>query len=71
MSDVEKRLTTHQAGNTLYRLSRYYLMSGCEVFNDMFSIPKEDPSEGTSDTHPVVLPVGSMEFNVYLLFDRM
>ena len=51
--------------------SRYQLMSGCEFFNITFSIPNGDPNEGASDAFPVVLPVGSMEFNVYLLFGRM
>ena len=63
-------ISTHQAGNTLYCLSRYYLMSGCEVFSDIFSMPKEDTSKGTLDTDPVVLHVGSMGFNVYLLFNQ-
>ena len=52
-------------------LSRYYLMSGCEFFNDTFSIPNENLTEGTSDEEPVVLPIESAEFNVYLFFDQM
>ena len=60
-----------QAGNTLYRLSRYHLVSGCEFFSNAFAPLYGNPGEGSSDAFPVVLPIASMEFNVYLLFERL
>ena len=65
-----KGADTNQAENVLYRLSQHSLMSGSEFFYDTFSIPNESATEGASDQHPVVLPIKSAQFNVYLLYDR-
>lgn len=46
-------------------------MSGSEFFYDTFSIPNGDTAEGTSDQYPVVLPVKSVEFDVYLWYDKV
>lgn len=62
---------TYQAGNVLYRLSRHYLMSGSEFFYHAFSIPNEDTAEGKSDKHPVILPIESVGFDVYLWHDKV
>jgi len=46
-------------------------MSGSEFFYDAFSIPNESMTEGASDQHPVVLPIKSVQFDVYLWYDKM
>jgi len=46
-------------------------MCGSEFFYNAFSIPNGNSTEGASDEHPVVLPVKSAEFDVYLWFDKV
>jgi len=46
-------------------------MSGSEFFHHTFSIPAGIQAEGASDEYPVVLPIKSAQFNVYLWYDKV
>lgn len=54
-------------GNILYRLHRSILGLSSECFQTLLSLQPEDQEEGTSDTHPVVLPgIRARDFDYFL-----
>ena len=59
-----------QAEDTLYRQSIHFLTRGSDFFASAFSINNNDPHEGKSDDHPIVLPptIRSVDFDAYLSY---
>jgi hypothetical protein len=48
----------YQVGDGLFRIHRYYLMQGSEVFRGMFTSPPVEGKnvDGMSDNQPIILP---------------